>query len=461
MESVDGWATEEFGRAKIGDRRRTQRLVAVAAQVAECPAGQVTRVFRDSATREGAFRLVENEAIDTRAVARASHDATARRCVDVPHVFVAVDGTSLNLTDERREKGTGVVGSRYVGARGFQVMTAMAVTPDGTPMGLCGQTFWARVEKSTRRRIGGRDKRPVGEKETRHWLEVMRQVREVFADGPTPWFQLDRGGDAWPVILDGLEPGQLFTVRAAWNRRVKLDEAGTDRRYLWETLEKAPILTQHEIELPRSGRRRARRATIEVRAREISLDFLVGSKRRVFASIWAILARESAATVPVGENPTEWLLLTNRPIATEADAQQVLFGYAQRWRIEEFHRLWKSGACNVEDNQLRDADHIIRWATILAAVAVRILRMNYLARNAPDTAATAEFTPAEIKAIILGRQPKDIPAVLTMSVVVRWLADLGGYTGKSSGGPPGAQVIARGLESIKLLAEVVGRSDQW
>jgi hypothetical protein len=34
----------------------------------------------------------------------------------------------------------------------------------------------------------------------------------------------------------------------------------------------------------------------------------------------------------------EWLLLTNQPIATHAQAMAVIHGYTQRWRIEEFHK---------------------------------------------------------------------------------------------------------------------------
>lgn len=466
MTGETGWAEEEFGSADLGDRRRSRRLVAMAKEVAERPDGKVTSVFRRSAAREGAFRLVENEAVDPQAIARASYEATVRRSEGSEFVFVAVDGSSLNITDEARRKGTGVVGARKVGARGFQVMTALAVGPDGTPLGLCGQEFWSRVERSTRRtRRGGRqDKRPIEEKETVHWLRVMNQAREVLrpGNGPTPWFQLDRGGDAWPVILDGLEPGQLFTVRAVHDRRLRLDSAEIgERRYLRETLEKQPVVAEQELDLPATGGRRARRATIEIRARQVTLDFLIGSKRRTFASLWALMARESSATVPSDEKPIEWVLLTSRPISSPSDAQLVLFGYSQRWRIEEFHRLWKSGACRVEDTQLRDSDHIIRWATILAAVAVRILRMTYLSRTTPDTPATAEFTAAEIKAIILARQPTAAPTHPSIALVVGWLADLGGYTGKSSGGPPGPLVLARGLQSIQLLAEVVGRSDQW
>src|SRR5580765_616543 len=151
MATEAGWAEEEFGAVDLGDRRRNRRLVEMAREVAERPDGKVTAVFRSSAAREGAFRLVENDAVDPQAIARASYKATARRSEGHSFVFVAVDGSSLNITDDGQAKGTGIVGARKVGARGFQVMTALAVGSDGTPLGLCGQEYWSRVERSNRR----------------------------------------------------------------------------------------------------------------------------------------------------------------------------------------------------------------------------------------------------------------------------------------------------------------------
>ena len=43
----------------------------------------------------------------------------------------------------------------------------------------------------------------------------------------------------------------------------------------------------------------------------------------------------------------------------------------------------------------------------------------------------------------------------TISDATRWIAELGGYTGKSSGGPPGTITIARGLEKLAIAAELV------
>lgn len=193
---------------------------------------------------------------------------------------------------------------------------------------------------------------------------------------------------------------------------------------------------------------------MEVRAGQVTLDMVDDrSKRRYRATLWAVLAREVNA--PSDKHAIEWLLLTTYPVHTFEDAKLVIRGYAQRWRIEKFHRIWKTGACNVEDTQLRQVEHIERWATILASVAIRILRLTYLARTQPTLPATVELTHHEIDAIIALNKPKGYRRgqIPTIADAVFWLAQVGSYTGRSSGGPPGAIVIARGLKRIEPLAE--------
>jgi hypothetical protein len=140
-------------------------------------------------------------------------------------------------------------------------------------------------------------------------------------------------------------------------------------------------------------------------------------------------------------------------------ARAVVVGYSSRWRIEELHKTWKTGACNVELTQLRSRDAVIRWATILCVVAARIERLKHLARTSPDSPASDELTPIEIEVLVAlkrryKKRAEDVPdGVPSMSRAVRWLAELGGYTGKSSGGPPGSITIRRGLESVRMAAE--------
>jgi hypothetical protein len=46
---------------------------------------------------------------------------------------------------------------------------------------------------------------------------------------------------------------------------------------------------------------------------------------------------------PCGEEGIRWNPLTNVAINDMDDIKQVVAGSAFRWRIEEFHKTWKSG----------------------------------------------------------------------------------------------------------------------
>jgi len=387
-------------------------------------------------------------------------EASARRSAGESFVFCAIDGTSLSLTDYDRSKGFGPVGSRAEGGRGLKVVNAMVLSAEGVPLGVSSQRYWARADR--RRRLH-RDKLRPSDKETRHWLDAMRQTREVMAEhAPSTrcWFQLDREGDAWPMLKEAGLGEHWFTIRACRKRRVLLPDGA--KAYLWPLLAQQPVKTTYALEVRAAGRRKARSANMVVRACTVTLD--IRDKRtseRSTIDLNVVQAIE-CGTTPVGEAPIQWTLLTNRPIEILKDVTDVIAGYSMRWRIEELHRTWKSGACSVEDNQLRSASAAIKWATILMGVAARIERIKQLSREQPDLPASDEFSPAEIKAAALlyfGKAAKTkVNPATTPSIadVTLWIAHLGGYTGKtSSGGPPGSIVLSRGLESVRAAAQAI------
>jgi hypothetical protein len=222
------------------------------------------------------------------------------------------------------------------------------------------------------------------------------------------------------------------------------------------------VKTTFSLEVRGAARRQARTARMEVRACKVILDIRdKRTSKRSSIELNAVQAVE-CGTTPAGEKPIEWTLLTNRPIKTIKDLTDVIWAYSMRWRIEELHRTWKSGACSVEDNQLRSPSAAIKWATILIAVAVRIERIKQLSREQPDRPAAAEFSPVEIKAAALlyfdkpAKRKAALAATPSIAEVTLWVACIGGYTGKtSSGGPPGSITIARGLKSVRTAAKAL------
>ena len=440
MESKDAetlaWSQEEFGGAKLGNALRTQRLVRIAAGVAQHPGGRVSEVFETSAEREAVYRHLSNGRVPVDGVASAAHMACAKRCAasGAPFAYVPVDGTSLNITDRTQDKGLGPIGPRSKKARGLQVMNAIAVAADGTPAGVCGQSYWAREES----KASPARRRPFEERESRHWLEAMEQAERAFVSAGgdcMPWYQCDRGGDFQELLSWVHEHNALVTVRATHNRTVADDQAIRIR----ELLETQSAAGSYALPVIGGTKRKKRDATMEVRFCRAPIVIGSGANTREI-EMFAVLTRE-VGTTPPGEKPIEWLLLTTFPVESYGDATQVIFGYSQRWRVEEHHKSWKS-CCRVEDTQLRDFDSIVQWAIVLACVALRIERLKYLARNRPEAPADVDLNRDELDAIILLSRTTAYAAGDTppIAVVVRWIANMGGYTGKSSGGPPGTVV---------------------
>jgi hypothetical protein len=444
--------------------------------------GKVTTTFDFGAERQGAYRWLGNPAISQESLADAAGVACARRGAAFASILVPVDKSSATLTDPRGLKGFGAVGPSNREARGIQALNALGVSPEGDTLGVMAQALWMRPPPRPRRRRKRTKrerirhasrrkrsllKRPTQQKETQRWIDAVEAtVRRCEQHAPRSrcWFQLDREGDARP-ILEALEAtGHRWTVRSGRDRRVLRADGRTSslrRELLYE-----PWLGLVWLDVAAGANRAARCALLLVHAREVELDLYdARTSRHTRLRTRAVWATE-VGTCPAGEKPLDWLLLTNQPVSTLADAKQVLDAYATRWRIEEVHRTWKNGGCHVEATQLRSEAAVKKWATLLFSVAARTERLKTLARTSPDQPASVELSPYELRALVLlkSRQKKRTEVVpeTTPSIeqAVRWLADLGGYTGKSSGGPPGSVTIGRGLARVLIAAEVLKAIDE-
>lgn len=460
MRAEADWARATFGGAALGDRRRVDRLVAIAARAAAQPTGTVTGVLKTSAEQEGAFRLLESDDVAASAVQRAAFESTARSCATGQRVYVPIDGSSLTLMDLARRRELGRVGSKAT-TRGLEVMSALAVDESGSPVGVLDQRWWAREHEPPHR-----DKYQSQciynrhlERETRFWLEALTACEERLQDKAPQtraWYQLDRGADCWPVFEHAIDQDLLITVRSNHNRRV--DEADGERRYLRQELERQRLLGSYEIEVPRRDRPGRRRARITLRSCRVRISARISSNHRKIFELNAVMARETQ------RRPDQicWVLLTTHPVKTYSDVKAVVHGYTLRWRIEDFHRAWKAGHCNVEKTQLQGRSAIIKWATILAAVAARALHLAHVFRTAPDLPASTEFTEYEIEACyLLNEKKRDLRKSLTVGDVLRLVAELGGFGNRYYGGKlPGATVIGRGLKYLEPLARGLQTKDK-
>lgn len=457
------WATEQLGGVDLGHVRRTRRLVQMASRVAEHPAGRVSEAIPSPKEQQGAYDWLENKQVEASRFIVEVARATAARCPLRRSTPVVVDGSSLSIIDGTGTKGLGSVGTASKPTKGLKVISALALDDRGIPLGALAQTWWARPARKRRRDAAKREqvhKTPLEAKETRHWLTTIDQAAERLDErGLRGCFVIDREGDAHPILTTLVDSGHDFIVRAHVDR-IALDGAQVTR--LRPLLGRAPIVGSYDLDVPARPKRTGRQAKMVMRSARVVLSLRNAATRRKIGVLpLQVVWVSEAGTTPVGEAPLDWLLFTNLPVDTYEQGREVVQGYAMRWRIEEVHRTWKAGGCDVESTQLRTAEAIIKWATLLFAVAIRVERLKHAARTEPRRAADTELTASEIQALVLlkrreKKRTESIPdAPLDIATAVRWMADLGGYTGNSSGGPPGVTVIRRGFVRVRNAADAL------
>ena len=449
------WTREEFAYLEVPDQRLEPRTLRMVQRAMERGGGRICDVFCNAAERQGAYDLLEGGRVSGEALVAAMGQASAERSIGEAFVFVPIDGSSIQVVDRDRSTDLGLVGTYTNNARGLQVVSALSVTAAGTSLGVCAQTWWARP--TTRRRCGHSTYRPVNERESRFVVQTIQEVHRRFEGLECkPWMVIDRGGDATVILDELVQKDALFTVRASWNRRLR----GESKGYLRDAIAKKNVQLHYDVHVPAGHKRAERTARVAVRSASIVLnvehDWRAKRENPTVNVVWVRELRP-----PRGEKPLDWMLYTSATIATPQQLRLVVRSYTMRWRIEEFHKTWKSGHCCVEATQLRSVAAVKTWATLLAAVAARVERLKHLARVEPDAPATVELSDLEIEALkrLKHQQKKKTETVghgvPTISVAVRWLADLGGYTGKSSGGPPGSTTIGRGLEDVAVAARLL------
>ena len=144
------------------------------------------------------------------------------------------------------------------------------------------------------------------------------------------------------------------------------------------------------------------------------------------------------------------MLLTTEVVDTVSRADTILRWYTYRWRVEEYHKIFKSG-CQIERYRLA-AVSMKTMLGFLSVIAVELLQVTYLHRTQPDAPALAILTPLQIEVLKAGTSKK-LESTLTVAWAVESVAFLGGYLEHRRKTPIGIQVLWRGWLKLHDLCQ--------
>jgi len=444
------WTEQECGRAQLPKRLR-ERLEVITKDFFASPTANIPQACGSWAKAKAAYRFFKNPKVSKEFILEGHFEETAARVAEEPIVLAVQDTTFLDHSTHPQTKDLGPIGSKSADqSLGLVVHGTMAFTPKGLPLGLIGLDSWARDSKD----FGKRHRRkelPIEEKESFKWIESFRQTKAL--QERCPKTQLisvgDRESDVYELFLEAQRPGAPELVIRAERDRALSQESGL----LWAKMEREPVQACYRIEVTAGKNRTPRTAHLEVRYSPVTLKPPQRLAGRPPVTLWAVYAVETG-TQPNEKEKLEWMLLTTLEVKSTEDALRVIDYYKQRWGIERFHKVLKSG-CRIEDRQLGEARRLEACLAIDAIVAWRIYFACQLAREVPDAPCTILFEEEEWKAATAFAKRQRIPAseVPTLQEMIYLVARLGGWLGRKGDGPPGTQVLWRGFQQLDIITE--------
>jgi hypothetical protein len=445
------WCVDEFAGVELHDARLNNRCSELAVQLAMRPNLPLNQACEDWAETKAAYRFFDNDAVTPERIQAPHQQRTVERMAQHARVLAIQDTTFLNYTHHPQTEGLGPIGKKSHKQYGLGLHSTLAVLPNGLPLGLLTQAVLIRPEDEPAHRPEECRQLPIEDKESYRWLQAFEQTLALAPTGVEVITVCDREADIYEMFALAQAKNAPLLVRASSDRAL-LDDV--EIRKLWPKVTGQPIVSYLTVHITGNNTRQARQTTVSVRFVPVTLrpPWRPNGLKLPALTLNAVLVREEAPPADSDE-PIEWLLLTDTPVASSMEAQQVIGWYCCRWQIEVFHKVLKSG-CRVEDCRLQTADRLQSFVALMSVIAWRLHWMTYINRCQPDWPCTAVLTAIEWEALYMrihksNRLPDTVP---TIYQAVRWIARLGGFLGRKSDGEPGVTALWRGWQRLQDLA---------
>lgn len=451
MKVVDNvqWVEQNFGDCELGDARRTTRLVKIAENMLAAPEKSLPQQNVEWADVKAAYRFFDNENNTFEKIA-APHWQQTRQTNPGRYLLIS-DTTDVDHTWHQATTGLGILGNG--GGRGMQLHNCLMYDCDKEQIrGVAGAlTYYRKHKPKNETRV----QRLSRIRESSVWGMLVDEVGE--APQGSRWIHVfDRGGDNFEAMCHIKQTGNDWVIRASKLSRNVFTDDGR-KVTLKDAIPEARELGGYELQLRSRPGVAARTAKLKLSV--VSVTFPRPSQYSKWVKTCGIkelrmnMVIVQEVDAPKGVKPIQWVLLTSLPVETFEDAWQVVEDYENRWLVEEYHKVMKSG-CSLEKHALRSADRLEPLIALISVVGVRLFQLKLVGRNQPDAKAATHVPANWLKCLKLAR-PKAKLTGMTVYEFFRDLAKLGGFLGRTGDGEPGWQTIWRGFQKLQSLLDAM------
>lgn len=452
------WAITEMQTVNLGDERLNKRLLSLLDTLGNHPKESIPVACGGWTETKAAYRFFDNQNVSAEKILSPHRTATIERIKQQDTVLLIQDTTTLNFSGQHKRTDIGPI--NHEKHKGILLHPTIAVTPERLCLGVIDTYHWAREElhhwENRKEKSKENHKIPLKEKESYKWLMSYGKAQEIANLTPNTRIVTvaDREGDLYDLYHEAYTsqqtPSAYWLIRAMANRRLLDEDEQLKTHKLIETVKSTKPIGIIEFELPSRNKVERRQVKQAIYVEKVKLSPPDRKRKRTRYQIVetnVVIATE--INPPAGQQPLEWILLTNIPIESAVNGYEIVKWYLCRWQIEIYFRILKSG-CKVEKLQLETKSRFDTCLTIYMIIAWRILYLTLLSRECPDINSDIVFTEEEWKTAYLmmyRRKPPEKPISLRAMIIL--IAQFGGYLNRKNDGDPGPTALWIGLQRLR------------
>ena len=440
---------KEFFDLEFTDKRLKKRFFKMMDSFSHEPGKSILSACGSRSQAKAVYRLLANDRLSYEELLNSISQATIQKMKQLSNEKILLIQDTTELSFGFRE------GIEHMGyycdskQKGMLAHSCIAVTQKGLVLGLVHQESMTRKQrKNTTETYEQRKRKAIEEKESFKWISTLRKCHEIIPNNIKTITICDREGDFYELFAEAKKQEENILIRLFQNRAIG------EEKHLFEKLKASPVRGNLVIQMSRNPKEHLpmRMVMMEYHYEKVQI-------KKPYRRTEAHLEKELEFTViyvheTKEKNSIHWYLITNAEINTDADAEEQIRNYIQRWKIERFHYILKSG-CKIEEKQVRSYEKLNVLSLLYSVIALQIMHMTYLGKLCPDLPAELFLEKEEVKLLYFAARKTKILSekIYTIKDMILDLAALGGRRLSPSDGMPGVSSVWNGLEKFYILLE--------
>lgn len=446
-----------FFNGAFKDKRIDNRANKVLGSIIQSGSVVVNKCCSTVAEKIGGYRMLNNNRVSEEQIKKQLFK-NCEEHLKGTHVLCIQDTTEINYTSKqgRIQSNDPHIGPVTNNSNvGFYCHPMLVIDAQShTPLGFSGVKIWNRGMDKTDKHARKYATQPIELKESYRWIELAKDSLANLPEDVHQTIIADRESDIYEAFY--LIPSDRCDVlfRSSSNRLLHGEDCP-----LLEKMCSLPVAHSYKLDVKGNHKRLNREATMDLRFEKVDIKRPQNIKDTYppYITIYCIHVVEQAQSVPPGEEPIEWRLLTSHRVETVEEAIQCVAWYKMRWFIEEIFRLLRSEGMDIESAQLETGAALKKLALIGLVAALHIMMLKIaLDRKDEKNTSSMFFTESQIELLqillkkVEGKtQKQKNPYQLQSLAWAAWIiARLAGWSGYSSHGNAGYITIKKGYHDF-------------